>query len=274
MESAGQPEPEVALLDVRPEADFLNSHAAGAAGIPLEELAARVHELPPANASISITDTDPQRARQAADFLGQRGHAVVIVPWDAAAAIASGPSRVRLWRPNSFLGEALRLIREQEQYGSARRGRAMDVACGTGRDSVYLAIEGYEVLAVDLLPDALQHATDLASRTGVRIQTAMVDLEHGAALPPGEFDLVTVFRYLHRPLFPALRNAVAPGGYVVYETFHDRNRETGQRPGNPAHLLQTGELAQAFAGFEILIARDPVERDGRFFSSLLAHRTG
>jgi SAM-dependent methyltransferase len=194
----------------------------------------------------------------------------VILAWDSAAATVSGPSRVRLWRPNPFLVEARRRIRDEERGGPARRNRAMDVACGTGRDSVYLALEGYAVLAVDLLPDALQRAAGLASRAGVQIQTAVIDLEHGAALPSGEFNLLTVFRYLHRPLFPALRNAVAPGGYVVYETFHDRNREAGQRPQNPAHLLQTGELARAFEGFEILIARDAVERDGRFFSSLLA----
>jgi hypothetical protein len=73
-------------------------------------------------------------------------------------------------------------------------------------------------------------------------------------------------------LFSALREAVRPGGYVVYETFHERNMETGRSPRNPNHLLRTGELAGAFAGFQILIGADAVEREGRFFSRILARR--
>jgi hypothetical protein len=106
----------------------------------------------------------------------------------------------------------------------------------------------------------------------VTIRTEARDLEGDPSLPRGRYDLVTVFRYLQRGLFPSLRGAVAPGGYIVYETFHDRNRQTGRRPHSPDHLLGTGELAGAFAGFDVLIARDAVERDGRFFSHLLARR--
>jgi hypothetical protein len=133
-------------------------------------------------------------------------------------------------------------------------------------------VQGYHVLAVDLLPDAIERAADLARRCGVGLRTVAIDIERGPTLPPGAFDLVTVFRFLHRPLFPLLRQAVAPGGYVACETFHERNLATGRSPRNPAHLLRTGELTEAFAGFEILIARDEVEREGRYFSSVLARK--
>jgi len=46
----------------------------------------------------------------------------------------------------------------------------------------------------------------------------------------------------------------------------------GGRPSSPEHLLENGELAAAFSGFEILISRDAIERDGRYFSSILARR--
>lgn len=258
------------LLDVRAVAEFEAAHYPGAASMPLNELGRRVYELPPADQALRVVDSDPERANAAGQFLSMRGHRVQVVHWDPQSATESGPSHVRLWRPNPFLVEALELIHARRSGATGLR--ALDVACGSGRDSVYLATEGYEVLAVDLLPDALDRAADLARRNGVRLTTLAMDVEAGPALPPGYFDLVTAFRFLHRPLLPLLRQAVVPGGHIVYETFHERNRETGRRPNDPAHLLATGELAAAFEGFQILICRDAVERDGRFFSSLLARR--
>jgi len=261
------------LVDVRAEADFLLAHAPRAAGIPLEELAGRTHELPPREARVCVTDADPRRAEEAAAFLRLRGHAVTVVGWDAAAATESGPSHLCLWRPNPFLVEAVERI-GGERAGGARANprRALDLACGCGRDAVWLALQGYQVDAIDVLPDALRRTEDLARRSGVRVHTAPQDLERQPNLGRGCYYLVTVFRFLHRDLIPAIREAVAPGGYVAYQTFHERNRETGRRPLSPEHLLQTGELARAFGGFEVLIARDAVEREGRFFSAILARR--
>jgi SAM-dependent methyltransferase len=263
------------LLDVRPEADFRAAHVPGSASIPLEELRERTHELPAASIALRVVDAEPARAERAGEFLRARGHVVEGARWEASAAVESGPARAVLWQPNPFLIEALARIRiEQGQPAPPTPRRAMDLACGTGRDAVYLAMQGYDVLAVDLLPDALQRATDLARRSGVGLGTLAMDVERGPSLPDGTFDLVTVFRFLHRPLFPLLREAVAPGGYLIYETFHERNLATGRRPQNPAHLLKTEELIEAFTGLEILIARDGAERDGRYFSSLLARKPG
>ena len=262
----------VPLLDVRAEADFLAGHLQGAASIPLEELPARTHELPAASAPLRVADADPTRAARAADFLRTRGHPVDLVPWEPLLAVELGRPRAMLWRPNPFLVEALARIESQLTGRPSSARRAMDVACGTGRDAVYLAMQGYNVLAIDLLPDALERAADLARRCGVGVHALAMDVERGPTLPAGQFDLVSVFRFLHRPLFPLLREAVSPGGYLIYETFHDRNLATGRHPQNAAHLLKTGELAEAFAGFDILIARDAVEREGRFFSSLLARK--
>jgi SAM-dependent methyltransferase len=269
--SAPQEARDFPLLDVRPETDFLRAHEPGAASIPLEELSARIHELPPADAPLRVIDADPQRAHAAAEFLSKRGQAIETVPWQACSHSESGQPRARLWRPNPFLVESLELIRATGPRPNSGI-RALDVACGTGRDAVYLALQQYDVLAVDILPDALDRAADLARRNGVAIQTQPMDVESSPSLPIGAFDLVTVFRFLHRPLFPLLREAVAPGGFIVYETFHEKTLATGGGPKNPAHLLETGELTCAFQGFEVLICREAHARDGRFFSSLLARR--
>jgi SAM-dependent methyltransferase len=253
------------LLDVRPEISFHRAHAPGAANIPLEDLAARIHELTPDGSGIAVVDEKSDRAQRAAQFLQGRGYPVRVMPFEPASLTEHGAARAHLWQPNPFLVEALSYIPTPPNDASA-----LDIACGSGRDAVYLRMRSYRVTAIDVLPDALQKAQDLAQRHGVQITTRQQDLEADAMLPANSFDLVTVFRFLHRPLFPAIRDAVKPGGYVVYETFHERTRVTGRPPRSPEHLLRDGELPKAFGGFEVLIAGDGIERDGRYVSSLLA----
>jgi SAM-dependent methyltransferase len=287
------------ILDVRAEARFAAGHAAGAANIPLEELAARSHELPPKGAAVNLFDDDPERRRQAAEALRLRGYAVREASLSAAELRESGPSRARLWRPSPFLVEALEYIRQTSIEEGRMPPRALDLACGAGREAVYLALAGYEVDAVDVLPDALARAQDLARRCGVRLGTIQQDLKRLPALPAERYDIVIVFRFLHRPLLPAIGRSVAPGGFIVYEAFHRRDAGAsgraghgggggGRAVGSPAasaagsnnkgcrggvgRTLQDGELAAAFDGFEPLIARDGVERDGHVFSQLLARR--
>jgi len=263
------------LLDVRPYGAFARGHRRDAASIPLEELPARVHELPSSRASVVVLEDDPARARAAAAFLEARGNTVTLGPATrdadgAPASLEEGPPRARLWRPAPFLTRALERIRQELPPGA----RALDVACGTGRDAVFLALAGLSVDAIDVLPDALERARDMALRSGVSVSTEARDVEADPSLPAARYDLVTVFRFLWRPLFPALAAAVRPGGFVVYETFHERTRETGRSPRSEAHLLRSGELAAAFPGFEPWIVEDAVEipGDGRFTSRILARR--
>jgi len=259
------------LIDLRPEPDFLSAHDPAAANIPVEELATRVHELPSKGKGVRVTDPNPTRAESAADFFHQRGTPVIIEPFDATRQTSVGRSHVRLWDPSPFLVESLDRIASQRDLANLS---ALDIASGTGRDAVYMATRNLRVTAIDLLPDALTRADDLARHTGVTITTICHDLEQSNSLPPeSTADIVTVFRYLHRPLFPAISQAIAPGGYIVYETFHERNRETGQRPSSAAHLLRSAELPTFFPDFQILLFRDAAPRDGRWFSSLLARKS-
>lgn len=259
------------ILDVRAEAAFAAGHAAGAVNIPLEQLAERAHELPPRGSAVSVYDSDGDRRREAAAALHIRGHAVREVSLPPADLRESGPSRARLWQPSPFLVEALERIGPQAGAGTPPL-RALDVACGAGREAVWLALSGYQVDAVDVLPDALARARDLARRCGVSLTARQQDLEHHPELPLERYDLATVFRFLHRPALPAIKQSVAPHGFIVYETFHWRDAGRDGKPLRPGHVVKDGELAAAFDGFEPLIARDAVARQGRLFSQLLARR--
>jgi len=113
-------------------------------------------------------------------------------------------------------------------------GRVLDVACGGGRHARYLAGLGYRVEAVDRNPGLLHGVP------GVNVQAA--DLEAGQWPYAGQqFDAVVVVNYLHRPLFPRLLAALAPGALLIYETFAAGNERFG-RPRNPDFLLRHGEL--------------------------------
>lgn len=127
----------------------------------------------------------------------------------------------------------------------AAGGPVLDVACGAGRHLRLFAGRGHPVTGVDL---DLRGVADLEGAPGVTLMAA--DLENGAPwpLPPERrFAGIVVTNYLYRPLLPALLDALAPGGVLLYETFAMGNARFG-RPSSPAFLLRNGELLDAVRG--------------------------
>ena len=150
-------------------------------------------------------------------------------------------------------------------------GRALDLACGRGRNALWLAQQGFETTALDRDPAAVAELEARARREGLPLTARVVDLETGAAdLGVARYDVVVVVHYLHRALFPALISALAPGGVLVYETFTLAQAARG-RPTNPAFLLEPGELPRLVAPLEIRAAREG-EFEGRMVSSVVAVR--
>ena len=133
-------------------------------------------------------------------------------------------------------------------------GAVLDIACGGGRHLRLFAEARHPVTGIDR---DLGGVADLAGQPGIDLVKA--DLEDGSPwpLPPGRrFAAVIVTNYLHRPLFPQLRDAVAEGGVLIYETFARGNEAFG-KPSNPAFLLQPRELLDVFAtGFFIVAYED------------------
>ncbi len=152
----------------------------------------------------------------------------------------------------------------------------LDLACGEGRHSLAAAALGARVTAVDRDEQALDAARQAAERQGVRVDWVRADLEQ--PWPDlGRFEAVLVFNYLDRDRMPLIREAVAPGGVLVMETFLASQTELGWGPTDPAHLLQPGELSRLVAPFEILHGREvlePLEANRwRAVASVVAERT-
>jgi len=119
----------------------------------------------------------------------------------------------------------------------AAGGEVLDLACGGGRHSRFLAGAGFRVCAVDRDAEAL---AALSGVPGVSVQVA--DLERAPwPLEGRRFAGIVVTNYLYRPLFPHVLAALAEDGALIYETFALGNERFG-RPSNPDFLLRPGEL--------------------------------
>jgi SAM-dependent methyltransferase len=155
-----------------------------------------------------------------------------------------------------------------------RGGTVLDVACGRGRHALHVAGVGLRVHAVDRDPAVIAALREIAAARGLPVEAEIVDLETNPPPDLGDARYVAVvsFNYLHRPLFPALRRALEPGGRLFYETFTTAQATRG-KPTNPDFLLRPGELGELAVPLTILRAREG-EFDGRFVASVVAERRG
>jgi tellurite methyltransferase len=235
-------------LDVRDAEASEHSAWRLAARIPLGELRKRTHELPDRSCPVLLTPC--KEAAEAALRLKELGRAAKIVPEAGLSPARPGEGPWRLWGPNEFLLELLPHL---------RKGSALDLGCGSGREAVALSGHGWDVVAADRLPDALEKGRSLAQRYLIGpadVQEPPIrwlgrDLERDG-LPEGRFDLAMSFRYLHRPLLRAVGTLLQPGGSVVLETFTTLHRERHGKPSQDAHVLWLGEAPQLVPGLEVL----------------------
>jgi tellurite methyltransferase len=139
-----------------------------------------------------------------------------------------------------------------------RGTRALDLACGTGRNALFLAGLGFTVDALDISQVAIEALRRLP---GVNART--VDLER-EPLPAGGYDVVVLINYLQRDLFAGAAAALAPGGVLVAETVTRAHVEQLGRSFDERFVLEPGELRHAFAGLEVLRYEEGVvQRSGR-----------
>ena len=151
-------------------------------------------------------------------------------------------------KPHEVLLEHLDLFNELD-----RSLPVLDLACGTGQNGLLLARQGIPVVFSDRSATALEVVKQCLVEDALPGRIWQVDLEQPNTNPLAgqNFSAIIGFRYLHRPLFPAIKKAVEPGGLVVYETFSIENRRFG-RPNNPDFLLQPAELRTIFQDWQVI----------------------
>ena len=153
-------------------------------------------------------------------------------------------------------------------------GLVLDVACGAGRNALFLAQRGFSVVAVDISWEGLQRLAHRTRAQRLPVYPVHADLER-FVLPDSSFDVIINTRFLLRSLFPAFRSVLKPGGLLVFETFNVDEIEVLGGDIRRAFALEHGELKAAFAGLEFLLYAEGVfeEPEGeRGLSRLIARK--
>ena len=186
------------------------------------------------------------------------------VRWDRQHAAGQGTSHA-----SGFLKEIL-----LSDSWPIPRGRALDIATGKGRNAIFLAEQGFDVVAIDVSPVALDEARRRAAEKSLSISWQQADLEQ-IELPKTTCDLIVNFNYLQRSLIPQIKAALKPGGHVIFETYLIGQEMIGH-PKNPAYLLRHNELLELFRDFRVLCYREGKFSAGEetaFRAGILAEKT-
>jgi tellurite methyltransferase len=153
--------------------------------------------------------------------------------------------------------------------GLLPRGKALDLAAGQGRNGVFLATLGFDVLAVDISEKGLAMARKLAEERHVAIRTQAVDLEE-APLDGNAYDVVLDVYYLQRNLVPRIKDTLKSGGMVVMETYTLDHLKYNAK-FNREWLLRPNELLELFRDFKILRYQD-VDDGKAAYASIVAQK--
>jgi 2-polyprenyl-3-methyl-5-hydroxy-6-metoxy-1,4-benzoquinol methylase len=168
-------------------------------------------------------------------------------------------------RPSEWLAENRELLRGR---------RALDVACGDGRNALCLAQLGFAVDAVDVSDVAVAALRAAADERGLAVEASRMDLEV-EPLPEGRYDVVVQINYLQRDLFGALERALTPGGMLIVETVTRAHVEELGKRFDPRFVLDHNELLRSFPNLLVRHYREGItERSGRprGVASLVAER--
>lgn len=134
-----------------------------------------------------------------------------------------------------------------ETVRGMKPGRALDLACGAGRNALWLAEHGWSVTAVDGSREAIDSLRQNAAERGVNVETHVADLEKSEyAIEQAHWDLVAISYYLQRDLFEPAKRGVVPGGVLLAIVLLGEGRFSAV----------PGELRGYFSGWEILHDRE------------------
>lgn len=161
--------------------------------------------------------------------------------------------------PDPFLVTAY-----DEFLASQPPGITLDVAGGVGCHAIWLAQRGWRAKLLDISEIGIRQAEENAKQTGTAgsISTEICDLNTMQDLGREQYDLVVVFFFLQRELFPALAAAIKPGGFLVYKTYTTEQKHFAGGPSHPMFLLEPNELLHAFSSLRVLHYHETVQQKG------------
>lgn len=265
------------VIDLRSAPEFNSGHLTGASHFYIQELNDRLFELPQKNVPLRLIGSQ-QSLQSAYQQLTQKGYQVAAcLQWDLSLCehliqqnlLVKGSHSVTLWSPAPLV----ELF--QQRFAKLSTGnQGLDIACGSGRDSIYLARNGWQMTAIDYSAKAINNLKKLSTSHQVEVNSFCLDFEKNLTafeLMQEKYHLILVNRYLYRPLLPIIKSKLAAGGLLVYQTFL-KGSEKFRGPKKARFLLRPGELANTFNDMDILLDRVEILADGRPTNIFIAQK--
>lgn len=172
---------------------------------------------------------------------------------------------------DSYLGDhpSPFLVQEIARIKALSPGlNALDIACGEGRNSLFLARHGFRVTGLDISDVGLAKGRTRGQTEGLNIDFQRVDLD--SFVITGQYDLILNFNFLLRDLIPSEIASLQPGGLLIFDTI--MASEQLLQSHNPAYLLQPGELKRIFTAFSGELLYSEESRSGDMPTARLLFR--
>lgn len=265
--------PELPTLDLRDEASYNDGHLPNAVNIPFTEINGLWHELPSKETPFHLC-VEPEHHDLALEAITQRGFIVEKVFLSADLEkydLSSGSNHNRLWEANPILENHPGLF-----TANGQKPKAIDIGCGSGRDSILMGLMGYDVIGIDVFDAALQRLEQSANRWQLNVTTVEMDCrKHPEELidlvKKHQPQLIMQSRFLHRPLFDIYDQHLSQGSKIAIHTFLEGAAKFG-KPKNPDFLLKNEELRERFDDWLILLDDVHYLDDGRPLSLFVAEK--
>lgn len=269
-------DPQYPLIDLRDHQAYQSCHYIEATHLPWPDLQNRLNELPARPASLQLLG-GATALEAASEFLTDKGYQILnqfdvgildIYRQNHPGLVISGQGSYVLWSPSPLVQEFVNKVAKR-----SNSGQAVDIGCGGGRDSVFLAQHGWQMIAIDREQRVLSRAKQLAQSisTELAIDWRACSVESAPCLPQHPLDLIVMVRFLNRSVVAKMSQMLKPGGYVVIQTFVEGVEKMGS-PKNPNFILQKGELAKTFSAFDVIVDRIDYLKDGRPVASFIAQK--
>lgn len=154
------------------------------------------------------------------------------------------------------------------------KGRALDVAMGKGRNALFLAFHGFDVVGLENDEESIDECITDADERGLKLEIRRTDLEdlESYKIENSAYEVVICFCYLQRNLFPRMKEALRPGGIIIYETFLIDEHLTTGHPRRREFCFDHNELLNSFSGFRIMYYREGKDVNGTYKAGLVAQK--
>lgn len=142
-------------------------------------------------------------------------------------------------------------------------GRALDIACGAGRNALCLAQTDLQVDAIDISQAALDRAAATAQQRGLQVNWIQADLDD-VALEVDAYNLISIVRFMHRQMAPQIIDALTANGWLIIE-HHLQSTQPVGGPTTNTFRLAPQELLQDYAALRVVFYEECIDqdRDGR-----------